>query len=244
MVIPARALNSLIAASAMLAIAAAPWALDQRWMLYTFKPLTTALILLYAWPRGRQEPYTRLALLIGLVLSLLGDIALMWPQQGFLPGLVAFLLGHIAYMVAFTRQHRFLAEPAVLAFYALVAGAVLAFLWAFIPYPLRVPVACYVLALTAMSAQAAVVGIASRGEDRRRGRLLMLGGVLFIASDVLLAINKFAQPLPAAGLWILTTYWVAQWCIASWLKPASVLAGSAAPQEGAGLGGPPPATSP
>ena len=45
---------------------------------------------------------------LGLLLSLLGDIALLWPQQGFLPGLMAFLLAHIAYIVAFTREHRFL----------------------------------------------------------------------------------------------------------------------------------------
>jgi uncharacterized membrane protein YhhN len=220
MAIPARALNSLIVACAMLAIAAAPWALSQRWMFYTFKPLTTALILLYAWPRGRQVPQARAALLLGLLLSLIGDIALMWPQQGFMPGLVAFLLAHIAYMVAFTRQHRFLAEPAALAAYALIAGAVLAYLWAYVPPGLRIAVACYVLALTAMSAQTAVVGLASQGDDRRRGRLLMLGGALFLTSDALLAANKFAQPLPAASLWILATYWVAQWCIASWLHPA------------------------
>ena len=33
------------------------------------------------------------------------------------------------------------------------------------------------------------------------------------------ATNKFAGPLPLASLWILSTYWAAQWCIASWLKP-------------------------
>jgi uncharacterized membrane protein YhhN len=203
----------------MLSIAASPWALDMRALLVVFKPLTTLLILLRAWPRGAGAPSARRALRVGLMLSLLGDVALLWPQQGFLPGLVAFLLAHIAYTVAFTRQHRFLAQPAALASYALAAGAVLAFLWPSIPPGLRIPVACYVLALTAMSAQAAVVGLSSLGDDRRRGRLLMLGGALFMTSDALLAINKFAHTLPAASLWILATYWAAQWCIASWLKP-------------------------
>ena len=30
----------------------------------------------------------------------------------------------------------------------------------------------------------------------------------------------FATPLPLSGLWILATYWSAQWCIASWLPLA------------------------
>jgi uncharacterized membrane protein YhhN len=214
-----RALNGLIVASAMLAIAAGSWALDQRALLFIFKPLTTALILLRAWPRGRDAPAARTALLIGLALSWLGDVALLWPQGGFVPGLIAFLLGHVAYTIAFTRAHRFLAQPAAMATYALIAGGVLAFLWAHVPAGLRIPVACYVLALTAMSAQSAVVGLTAHGDERPRARLLMLGGALFMASDAILATNKFAQPLPAASLWILATYWAAQWCIASWLKP-------------------------
>ena len=214
-----RILNGLIVASAMLTIAAGSWALDQRTLLFVFKPLTTALILWRAWPRGRDVPAARAALLTGLALSWLGDVALLWPQGGFVPGLIAFLLGHIAYTIAFTREHRFLAQPAAMAAYALVAGAVLAFLWAHVPAALRLPVACYVLALTAMSAQTAVVGLSAQGDERPRARLLMFGGALFMASDAILATNKFAQPLPAASLWILATYWAAQWCIASWLKP-------------------------
>jgi len=217
-----RLLNGLIVAGATLTIAAAPWALDLSVLAFVFKPLTTLRIIVFAWPRGADAPAARRALRIGLLLSLLGDIALLWPQPGFLPGLVAFLLAHIAYIVAFTREHRFLAQPRALTGYALVAGTILALLWPSIPPGLRVPVACYVLALTAMSAQTAVVGLAAQGDGRRRGRLLMVGGALFMASDALLATNKFALTLPAANLWILGTYWAAQWCITSWLRPASV----------------------
>lgn len=214
-----RLLNASIVASALLAIAAAPWALNLSVLAFVFKPLTTLLIIWRAWPRGADAPAARRALRLGLLLSLLGDIALLWPQQGFMQGLIAFLLAHMAYIVAFTRQHRFLAQPAALTSYALVAGAILALLWPSIPPGLRVPVACYVLALTAMSAQTAVVGLDAQGDDRVRGRLLMLGGALFMTSDALLATNRFAVPLPAANLWILGSYWAAQWCIASWLKP-------------------------
>jgi len=69
-----------------------------------------------------------------------------------------------------------------------------------------------------MAAQAAVVALHTRGSaDAARGRVLAAGGALFLVSDTLLAINKFALALPLSGLWILLSYWLAQWCIASWL---------------------------
>lgn len=216
-----RLLPCFTVASAMLAIASGGWALDQRALLVVFKPLTTVLIIVYAASRGAGTPAIRRLVLAGLMLSLLGDVALLWPQEGFVPGLVAFLAAHIVYVIAFTREQRFAAQPAALAVYALVAGAVLAFLWSHIPPGLRIPVALYVLALTAMAAQAAVVGLLTQGAGARRARVLMLGGALFMASDAVLAINRFALPLPAAGLWILATYWAAQGCIASWLAPAA-----------------------
>ena len=215
----ARWLPALAVASAMLAIANGSWALDHRALLFVFKPLTTLLIIAHAWRRGGDMPAARRFVLAGLWFSLIGDVALLWPQQGFVPGLLAFLIAHVLYIVAFTREHRFAAQPAALAAYALIAGTILAFLWGHIPAALRIPVAAYVFALTAMAAQTAVVGLRSQGDDVRRARGLMIGGALFMASDTVLAVNRFALPLPAAGLWILATYWAAQWLIASWLRP-------------------------
>jgi uncharacterized membrane protein YhhN len=220
--VSARALDAAIIASATLAIVGAPFALGQPALVFVFKPLTTILILLRAWPRGRDVPRVRTLVLAGLVLSLVGDIALMWPAQGFLPGLVAFLLAHLCYIAAFTRGVRFAARPLALVFYAAVAAAVLAQLWPHVPAALRGPVLAYVVALAAMASQAAVVWLAARDSAAAaRARVLAIGGALFLCSDALLAINKFASPLPAANLWILATYWSAQWCIAWWLPPRS-----------------------
>jgi len=223
-------LNVMIVVSAILAIAGSAWAPDQPLLVSGFKPLTTVLIIARAWPRGVGQPRVRRWVLAGLLLSLVGDIALLWPQQGFLAGLVAFLLAHALYIVAFTREHRFAARPVAFAAYALVAGSVLALLWAHVPGALRPPVAIYVLALATMAAQAAVVWLTSGGsEDRARARTLAIGGALFLLSDALLATNKFAMPLPVANLWILASYWAAQWCIASWLKPAPMRAALTSP---------------
>jgi uncharacterized membrane protein YhhN len=216
-----RWLPALTVASAMLAIANGTWALDHRALLFVFKPLTTLLIIAHAWRRGADTPTVRRFVLAGLWLSLVGDVALLWPQQGFVPGLVAFLIAHMLYTLAFTREQRFAAQPAALAVYAFIASTILAVLWSTIPDGLQIPVAAYVLALTLMAAQAAVVGLRAQGDDARRARGLMIGGALFMASDTVLAVNRFAVPIPAAGLWILATYWAAQWLIASWLKPTA-----------------------
>lgn len=47
-----------------------------------------------------------------------------------------------------------------------------------------------------------------------------LGAALFVASDALLAIDRFRTPIPAAPLWVLSTYWLAQWGIAQSVREA------------------------
>lgn len=211
------ALATGVVVAAALAIASAPWALDQPALNFVFKPLATVLIIVLAWPRGRDTPVLRRRVLAGLLLSLGGDVALLWPQQGFLPGLVCFLLAHLAYLAAFTQVQRLGARSGPFVLYAGIAGVVLAGLWAGIPAGLRLPVVAYVLCLGAMAAQTAVLW---RCAPRHPGaQRLALGGALFLASDALLATNRFGPPLPLASLWILATYWSAQGCIASWLSP-------------------------
>ncbi len=210
-----RWLAAALVASAALAIASAPWALAMPVLNFVFKPLATLIVIAYAWRRGHDAPLVRRWVLAGLVLSLAGDVALLWPKEGFLPGLVSFLLAHLAYLVAFTRVQRLAAWPPAFVAYAGVAGVVLWRLWPGVPVALQWPVLAYVVCLGAMAAQAAVLW--RRGAAR--GAVLALGGALFMSSDALLAGNKFAGPLPWASLWILGTYWSAQWCIASWLKP-------------------------
>jgi uncharacterized membrane protein YhhN len=100
-----------------------------------------------------------------------------------------------------------------------VAGAVLMHLWPGVPPALRVPVLLYVLCLASMAAQAAAVWLAARGTaDEVLERSAAIGGALFVASDALLATNKFAGPLPLAPLLVLSTYWAAQWFIVGSLK--------------------------
>jgi len=69
---------------------------------YLFKPLTMLLILVLAWIQGvPSSGMYSLLIFIGLILSLGGDVALMWPKDRFLVGLVFFLMAHVSYIGAF-----------------------------------------------------------------------------------------------------------------------------------------------
>ena len=203
-------LAALTVLSALITILAEPWAFGVPWAPFVCKPLTTLLIIVYAWPRGADEPRVRPWILAGLALSLLGDVALLWPAQGFIGGLVAFLLAHLSYILAFSRRMRFAALPLPFVVYAAVTLAILWLLWPGVPQALRLPVVAYVICLATMAAQAAVAW--------RSAPLAAIGGALFVCSDALLATNKFMLTLPASGLWILASYWAAQWCSASSLR--------------------------
>ena len=203
------------AAAALLAIASAPWALDRAWLNFAFKPLATLGVIAWAALGRSDDGLVKRWIVIGLVASLAGDVALLWPVQGFLAGLVAFLLGHLSYLVALTRRVRFLASPPAFGAWAIVAASVLAGLWHGVPAELRAPVLVYVAALGAMAAQATSVWLARRGAaDAARWRIVAAGGALFVLSDAILATDKFVGGVPLPTLWNLSLYWLAQWFIA------------------------------
>jgi len=217
---PASSLRFLLpvlgALAAVLAIASAAWAFDRPWLNFTFKPLATLCVIAWCALATTDDPRLKRWLLTGLGCSLGGDVALLWPVSGFLVGLVAFLLGHVSYLVALTSRVRFAARPSAFAAWALVAGGVLAWLWRGVPAELAAPVVVYVCALAAMAAQATTVWLVNRrGVDAWRWLVVALGGALFVASDAILAADKFIGGVPMPTLWNLALYWLGQWFIAS-----------------------------
>jgi uncharacterized membrane protein YhhN len=50
-------------------------------------------------------------------------------------------------------------------------------------------------------------------KNKPAGKWMMLGALLFVISDSILAINKFYQPFEAAGVLIMLTYGLAQFFI-------------------------------
>lgn len=182
-----------------------------RWHCYLFKPLTTLLILLLAVLSDQPVTgfYQRLVV-VGLGFSLLGDILLMLPSDRFLLGLVSFWVAQLCYIVAFASQsHTWWPWPA-LPFLLLYGGVMLRLLWPYLG-GLKLPVVLYLLVILLMGWQA--YGQWQSGEPNRAG-LALLGAILFIISDSLLAFDRFRQPFKAARLLVMSTYYAAQLLIA------------------------------
>lgn len=139
-----------------------------------------------AWPAGTDTgAAVRPWLVAALAASLAGDVLLLPPGR-FVPGLVAFLLAHLAYLVAFAQL------PGSVPW--LVAGVVLAGIVvasvgrALVSAAARVglagPVAVYLVAICGMAIAATRTGLPAA----------VLGAWLFVASDSMLARGRFRAP--------------------------------------------------
>lgn len=198
----------IVAAGAALTIAG-HW-YDVAWLVWIFKPLTTGIIALAAWRRGLlADRYARFVV-GGLLFSLVGDVFLITPAY-FVFGLLAFLIAHMCYLAAFTSDVRLGAQVRPFAAVTVIAVVALIALWPGVPPELRLPVLAYVAVLGAMTAQAQVRSLVRRSPEARAAAI---GAALFLVADLILALDKFNAPVPAAAFWILLTYWSAQTLIA------------------------------
>jgi len=199
-----------IAISAVVAIVASMrgWRKD----VYVFKPLTTLLILgfvLTGPANAYLHPLYRPLIAAGLAFSLAGDVLLMLPRDRFVAGLGAFLVAHLLYIGAFTTNGVQAAWWLILPL-AAYGVVLLRILLPHVAPRLKVPVIVYALALLAMAWTAAERDAAGRAG----GAFALLGGVLFVASDSALAIDRFARHFRGADAVVLGTYYAAQTLIA------------------------------
>ncbi|HKR76176.1 MAG TPA: lysoplasmalogenase [Rhodanobacter sp.] len=209
-------------AGALLSLYSPAWS----WLHWIAKPLATALILALAW---RAWPAVsaryRRCVLAGIACSLAGDVFLMLPGDLFVPGLLAFLAGHLCFLAALLGDSR-LAVPAWPLLACLAYGVVnLVLLWGAIGAPLRVPVIVYVAVLATMGGQAWARSRAKQGDAS--ARLAARGALLFMLSDSVLAWDRFRGPLPLASLWVLAAYYLALWWIACSVQGATIEGGAA-----------------
>lgn len=206
---PEAALSLLIAASALLAVRAGY--AGPRKHVYVFKPLTVALVILLALRTKFATPFAYQSLIVaGLLFSLAGDIFLMLPRDRFVQGLVSFLVAHLCYIAAFTIDGAH-AESAWAAAPLLIYGALMmGLLWARLGR-LQAPVALYVLVILLMAWTAADRCLSAGPAG---GQFAAAGALLFVASDSLLAWDRFRGGFRAAQGWVLGTYFAAQWLIA------------------------------
>ncbi len=188
------------------------------------KPLLMPLLGAWLWTATRNSGQTglRLAWLVGLAFSALGDTLLMFTGkssggQFFLMGLGAFLLAHGCYILGLRslmrRREGFVRKnPWVLLPFAIYLVGLLAWIWPGVPAAMRLPVAVYAIVITVMALT--VVDVLCGYVAASIFTAMMAGALLFVLSDSLIAVSKFGYPFSGSRIAIMATYIVGQWLLA------------------------------
>lgn len=180
------------------------------------KPFLLPILLIAVYFSNRFS--SKKILLTALTFSWIGDIVLLFANQGelyFIVGLVAFLISHVFYIVLFNKQTVTKSISNKISFGAGI-GLILLYFFGMITTlgpklgPLTVPVVVYAVVISSM------LYFALKGSYQWNAiqyQSVLLGALFFIASDSILAFNKFYQPIPYASFLIMITYLAAQYGI-------------------------------
>lgn len=191
----------------------AVWRHDRR-AEAVLKPAALGLLVVVALVLGAADSWSGLWLCGALVFGLFGDVFLLSDSVArFKAGLAAFLVGHLAYVAAFVAAgaswsgfHGALGGLGVWVFAALMAAAlgftqqVLPSVWRSDDTALVVPVALYTLVIATMLGFAFATGL----------WVVAVGAAIFVASDSILARDRFVAPLPHGHLMVMVTYHLGQ----------------------------------
>jgi uncharacterized membrane protein YhhN len=184
---------------------------------YVTKPATMLALL---WWIGSSVGFggSMLWFSLGVVFCLAGDVFLMVPRDMFIFGLVAFLLGHIWYIVGLNNQAPFINMWGVL--FIIILGVYIGWL-----YPklvkgliaqgkseLKIPVLVYSLVISLM-VYSAWMTLTRSGWPVSAGLSVSIGAVLFFTSDSMLAWDRFIKPLSHGRLKVMMTYHLGQFGI-------------------------------
>jgi len=185
-----------------------PWPIAFEGIAYKVAKLGAMVFLmltLVTHQRFAAQPRNlRVLVLCAWAASIAGDAFLAWSGF-FIQGLASFLTAHILYCILFvksgqTKWNVAFALPLVL--FGIASGGVAGGL---IP-----PVMLYLIVILTMAMCAAS---RYKAEPTLENRTVLVGALLFVISDSLLAVNKFIQPLPYSSVLVLGTYYSAQECI-------------------------------
>ncbi len=181
-----------------------------RWMFYVLKPLTMVSICLTAILGGNDLTVYKMMIIAGLVCSLAGDIFLMLPSDRFMAGLAAFLLAHFCYIISFISVIN------TVNWWLPIPFIMIGIVFTYFIFPRlgtqKIPVIFYIVTILVM------VWLASEMwyQVLQTGPLMIfIGAILFAVSDLILTLNRFQCSFRSARALNLSTYFVAQWLIAS-----------------------------
>jgi uncharacterized membrane protein YhhN len=182
-------------------------------LVYVAKPLIVITLILYflsaTWKfeNGLMKIIAR-----ALTFSWLGDVVLMFESFNkniFLIGLISFLFAHLIYINFFSivRTGEKMKLKTGLIFLVVFYYSGLICLLFDDLHEMKIPVLVYGIVISAMFLLALHMLFI---KNKEAGKLMMFGALLFIASDSILAINKFYEPFEYAGIAIMLTYGIAQ----------------------------------
>ena len=182
-------------------------------LVYVTKPLIVITLIFYflsaTW---KFENGLMKIIAMALTFSWLGDVVLMFDsfnKNVFLIGLLAFLFAHLIYIRFFSlvRMGEKIKPKTGLILLVGVYYSGLIFLLFNDLHEMKIPVLVYGIVISVMFLLALHMLFI---KNKEAGRLMMLGALLFIFSDSILAINKFYEPFEYAGIAIMLTYGIAQ----------------------------------
>ena len=150
------------------------------------------------------------ALLMGLGLSVVGDIFLVSTERRFfLLGIGTFLLAHVAYCIAFVVMDKDLLLMSAAAPLVFASGAIIArWLWPHVERKMKLPVAAYIATICTMVTLSA--GVLLNG-----GARFATAAVIFMISDIFVARDRFVKTEFTNRLVGLPLYYCAQMIFAT-----------------------------
>ena len=180
---------------------------------YIFKPLIIIWLMSYFVLQSRHvQSRLKKWVILALLFSWLGDVLLMFQEDNplfFLLGLSSFLIAHIFYILFFhfVRMKERVKSKWYLLLMVAVYYAVLIVILS--PYlgDMKLPVQIYAVVISFMFMLAMHMLFI---KNKSAGLWMMMGALLFVISDSILAINKFYQSFEMAGIVVMLTYGLAQ----------------------------------
>lgn len=155
----------------------------------------------------------RIFIYIALIFSTLGDVFLMLEgQTSFLAGVGMFALAHVFYMLYFKKhfgKNNKLLNYKLLTFVVLYGYGLIYLIYDYLD-GLKPYVISYALIIMSML----YCSFLTKGILKTNAFwVLMIGSILFVISDSLLALNMFGYAFNKAGFWVMLTYILAQFFI-------------------------------
>ena len=183
--------------------------IDYNMGVYLTKPLIMISIMVFYFlqTQNRQNFQDKL-MLIAFFFSLLGDTFLMIKSEKFFMfGLGSFLITHLFYIFIFSRN-RLKNNVLIRIAFLIFSGIMLLILKDNVNKSLLIPIIIYMITITIMA-----ISASERKTNPDSYRLILLGAIVFVLSDTLIAIDKFVVPVPFQTFLIMGTYVLAQYLI-------------------------------